>query len=402
MRNVIVIKKGTCVPFSLVPSGCKSSNYYFNSKKSVFFASANRHGGIRTLKIAFFHVRRLMMITFLAFLNEMEVSAQVIADHLGGEIIGDPAVKVSSVAKIESGRPGNICFLANPKYERYLYTCNASVILLNRTFELKEPVRPTVIRVDNAYEAVASLLDLLNSLKKGRRRGRALSARISLGARIGKGVWVGSFSCVGRKSVIGKGCQIYPQVYIGDDVVLGEDCVLYPGVKIYQGCRIGDRCILHANVVIGSDGFGFAPTPDGSYKKIPQTGTVTLEDDVEIGANTVVDRATMGSTVIGKGVKLDNLIQIAHNVTVGANTVMAAQSGIAGSSHVGAQCQIGGQVGISGHLTIADGTQIAAQAGVLGDIREKSVVMGSPAFEYKDFLRAYAIFRRNARNSKNK
>jgi len=332
----------------------------------------------------------------------MEVSAQVIADHLGGEIIGDPTVKVSSVAKIESGRPGNLCFLANPKYERYLYTCNASVILLNRTFELKEPVRPTVIRVDNAYEAVASLLDLLNSLKKGRRRGRALSARISLSSRIGRGVWVGSFSYVGRKSVIGKGCQIYPQVYIGDDVVIGEDCVLYPGVKIYQGCRIGDRCILHANVVIGSDGFGFAPVPDGSYKKIPQTGIVTLEDDVEIGANTVVDRATMGSTVIGKGVKLDNLIQIAHNVTVGANTVMAAQSGIAGSSHVGAQCQIGGQVGISGHLTIADGTQIAAQAGVLGDVREKSVVMGSPAFEYKDFLRAYAIFRRNARNSKNK
>jgi len=332
----------------------------------------------------------------------MEVSAQIIADHLGGEIIGDPSVKVSSVAKIESGRPGNICFLANPKYERYLYSCGASIILLNKSFELKEPVKPTVIRVDNAYQAVASLLDLLNSLKKNRRRGRALSSHISLSSRIGRGVWVGSFSYIGKKSVIGRGSQIHPQVYIGDDVVIGEDCVIYPGVRIYQGCRIGNRCILHANTVIGSDGFGFAPTPDGSYKKIPQTGIVTLEDDVEIGANTVVDRATMGSTIIGKGVKLDNLIQIAHNVTIGADTVMAAQSGVAGSSHLGAQCRIGGQVGISGHLTIADGTQIAAQAGVLGDIREKSVVMGSPAFGYKDFLRAYAIFRRSAGNSKNK
>lgn len=330
---------------------------------------------------------------------QMEITAQVIADHLGGEIVGDPMAKASTVAKIESGKPGSLCFLANPKYEHFLYTCQASIILVNKSFELKEPVAGTVIRVDNAYEAVASLLELLNTLKKARRRGRALSAHIALSAKLGKEVWVGSFSYVGKKSVVGKGTQIHPQVYVGDDVVIGEECIIYPGVKIYPGCRIGNRCILHANVVIGSDGFGFAPMTDGSYKKIPQTGIVTLEDDVEIGANTVVDRATMGSTVIGKGVKLDNLIQVAHNVTIGANTVIAAQSGIAGSAHVGSGCMIGGQVGISGHTTVGDKAQIAAQSGTMSSVAPGGAVMGSPAMDYHTFLRAYAIFRRNGRNS---
>jgi len=329
----------------------------------------------------------------------MEITAQVIADHIGGEIVGDPMAKASTVAKIESGKPGSLCFLANPKYEHYLYTCEASIILVNKSFEIKQELRPTIIRVENAYEAVASLLELLNTLKKARRRGRALLSRISLSAKIGKGVWVGSFSFIGKKSVVGKGTQIYPQVYIGDDVVIGEDCILYPGVKVYPGCRIGSRCILHANVVIGSDGFGFAPLPDGSYKKIPQTGIVTVEDDVEIGSNTVVDRATMGSTVVGKGVKLDNLIQVAHNVTIGANTVIAAQSGIAGSAHIGEGCMIGGQVGISGHTTVGDKAQIAAQSGTMGNVAPDTAVMGSPAMEYHTFLRAYAIFRRNGRNS---
>ena len=247
----------------------------------------------------------------------MEITAERIAQHFNGEIIGDPQVKVSSVAKIESGKSGNICFLANPKYEKYLYTSKASIIIINRSFKPAKDVAPTLILVDNAYEAVASLLDLLNALKKARKSGRSLFSRRAWSSKIGKGVYIGSFSYVGRKSVVGKGTQIYPQVYIGNDVQIGENVTLYQGVKIYDGCKIGDNCIIHANAVIGSDGFGFAPTADGSYKKIPQTGNVVVEENVEIGANTVIDRATMGSTIIRKGVKLDNLIQVAHNVEIG-------------------------------------------------------------------------------------
>lgn len=325
----------------------------------------------------------------------MEVSAEVIAQHFNGEIVGDPNVKVSSVAKIEQGKPGNICFLANPKYEQYLYTCKASIIIINREFKPKEPVAATLILVDNAYEAVASLLDLLNTLKRAKRSGKAWSSKCAWSAKLGKGVYVGDFSYIGKKSRVGKDTQIYPQVYVGNDVTIGENCTLYPGVKIYDGCKIGNNCILHANVVIGSDGFGFAPREDGSYKKIPQTGIVVLEDDVEIGSNTVVDRATMGTTLVKRGVKLDNLIQIAHNVEIGENTVIAAQSGVAGSAKIGAQCQIGGQVGISGHITIADKTSIAAQSGIMGSVKkEGEALMGSPAFDLKQYLRSYAMFRK--------
>ncbi len=325
----------------------------------------------------------------------MEVTAQRIADHFNGEIIGDPDVKVSSVAKIESGKSGNICFLANPKYEKYLYTSKASIVIINKEFKPQEPVTPTLILVDNAYEAVASLLDLLNTLKKAKKSGRAFFSKCAWSSKIGKGVYVGAYSVVGKKSVIGKDTQIYPQVYIGDNVTVGENVIIYPGVKIYDGCKIGNNCILHANVVIGSDGFGFAPREDGSYKKIPQTGIVTLEDDVEIGANTVVDRATMGTTLIKKGVKLDNLIQIAHNVEVGEHTVMAAQTGVAGSAKIGAKCTIGGQVGISGHIALHDKTSIAAQAGIMGSTKkEGEVLMGSPAFDYKQYLKCYAMFRK--------
>ena len=328
----------------------------------------------------------------------MEVTAEVIAQHFNGEIIGDPNVKVSSVSKIEYGKPGNICFLANPKYEQYLYTCKASVIIINKSFKPKEPVEPTLILVENAYEAVASLLDLLNTLKRAKRSGRSWRSSCAWSAKLGKGVYVGEFSTVGKKSRIGKDTQIYPQVYIGNDVTIGENCVLYPGVKVYDGCKIGNNCILHANVVIGSDGFGFAPREDGSYKKIPQTGIVTIEDDVEIGANTVVDRATMGTTLIGKGVKLDNLIQVAHNVEVGEHTVMAAQTGIAGSTKIGAKCVIGGQVGIAGHLTLHDKTSIGAQAGIMGNTKkEGETLMGSPAFDYKHYLKCYAMFRKLAK-----
>jgi UDP-3-O-[3-hydroxymyristoyl] glucosamine N-acyltransferase len=326
----------------------------------------------------------------------MEVSAELIAQHFKGEIIGDPKVKVSSVAKIESGKPNNICFLANPKYQHYLLTSKAGIVIVNKSLVPQEKVAPTLIVVDDAYQAVASLLDLLNSLKKSKKSGRAFLSFMAWSAKRGKGSYLGRFSYLGKHSKIGKGTQVYPQVYIGNDVTVGDDVILYPGVKIYDGCKIGNNCILHGNVVIGSDGFGFAPTPDGSYKKIPQTGIVILEDDVEIGSNTVVDRATMGATVVHKGVKLDNLIQIAHNVEIGDNTVMAAQSGVAGSSKVGKQCMIGGQVGISGHITVADGARIAAQAGVQGSIKEeegKKGVMGSPAFDYRTFMKCYAIFK---------
>lgn len=325
----------------------------------------------------------------------MEVTAQLIADHLGGEIVGDAGVKVSSVAKIESGKPGTLCFLANPKYEHYLYTCKASIILINKSFEPKGEISATLIKVDNAYEAVASLLDLLNSMKASRRRKDPfMSKQIAFSAKIGRGTNIGSFSYVARKAIIGKNCTIYPQVYIGEGVKIGDNTTIHPGVRIYQGCEIGSDCIIHSNVVIGSDGFGFAPTADGSYKKIPQTGIVIIGDNCEIGANTVVDRATMGATVLENGVKLDNLIQIAHNVVIGANTVIAGQSGVSGSAKIGKNCVIGGQVGIAGHITLADKTSIAGQSGVMGSIKESGkVFMGSPAFEYRDFIRAYAVFK---------
>ncbi len=328
----------------------------------------------------------------------MELSAKVIAEHVGGEVVGNPDTTVSSVARIESGKPGTLCFLANPKYEHYIYTCKASIVLINKSFEPKEEIAATQIRVENAYEAIASVLGLFESVKSSRRSGRSWSAHIAWSAKRGRRVYVGANAYIGRRSRIGDDTQIYPQVYVGDNVTIGKNCIIYPGVKIYNGCIIGNNCIIHANAVIGSDGFGFAPTEDGSYKKIPQTGIVTIEDDCEIGANTVIDRSTMGTTLIEKGVKLDNLIQIAHNVVVGANTVIAAQTGIAGSTKIGRHCMLGGQVGISGHLTIADRTSFAAQTGLISDVKEEGrTLMGYPAIDYSEYMRAYVLFRKNAR-----
>lgn len=325
----------------------------------------------------------------------MEITAQIIANHVGGQVIGDPDVKVRRVAKIEQGRSGDVCFLANPKYEKYVYTCQASVILLNNDFQLQHPVQATLVRVENAYEAVASLLGLLNAMKSSRRRGwRLRFNQVSISARIGKGCYIGEFAWVGKRAKIGRNTQIHPSCYVGDRVEIGENCILYPGVRIYPDCKIGNNVIVHANAVIGSDGFGFAPTEDGSYKKIPQTGIVVVGDDCEIGANTVIDRATMGETLIESGVKLDNLVQVAHNVVIGRNTVIAAQSGIAGSTKVGSNCMFGGQVGIAGHLTIADKTSLGAQAGVIGNIRQPGTAqMGSPAFDLKTYMRSYAVFK---------
>ncbi|MCI1778654.1 MAG: UDP-3-O-(3-hydroxymyristoyl)glucosamine N-acyltransferase [Bacteroidales bacterium] len=322
----------------------------------------------------------------------MQVTAERIAQHFNGEIIGDPYVKISSVSKIENGKPGNICFLANPKYEHYIYTSKASAIIINKTFVPKEKIAPTLIVVDNAYSAVASLLDLLNSLKKEKRSGRSWRAHVSWSSKIGKGAYIGAFAYVGKKSIIGKGSQIYPQVYIGNNVTVGENVILYQGVKIYDGCKVGDNCILHANCVIGADGFGFAPQPDGTYKKIPQTGIVVLDDNVEVGANTTIDRATMGQTHIGKGTKIDNLVQVAHNVEIGHDNVFAAMTGIAGSTKIGNNCQFGGQSGTVGHIEVGDRVRVGAQTGIIGNTKADSLLMGTPAINYKNYLKSYAHF----------
>ena len=325
----------------------------------------------------------------------MEFKAKEIAEILGGTVDGNPEVKVTSFARIESGRPGTISFFANPKYEQYVYTSKADVIIVNKSFEPKEPVQATMVRVDDAYAAVAALLDYVTAKKRSYKRYRGCRSKVRWSAKVGKKVYVGDFAYVGKHSQIGDYTKIYEHVYIGDDVKIGSHCIIYPGVRIYPGCVIGNNVILHANAVIGADGFGFAPLEDGTWKKIEHTGNVIIEDDVEIGANTCVDKSQMGSTIVRQGVKIDNLCQIAHNVEVGRNTVMAAQTGVAGSTKIGEHCIIAGQVGIAGHLTIANNTTIGAQAGVLGKVRkEGEVLMGSPAFPLKDFMRSYALFKR--------
>lgn len=325
----------------------------------------------------------------------MEFKAKEIAEILGGTVDGNPEVTVTSFARIESGKPGAISFFANPKYEQYVYTSKADVIIVNRSFEPKEPVQATMVRVDDAYAAVAALLDYVTAKKRSYKRYRGCHSKVRWSAKVGKKVYVGDFAYVGKHSQIGDYTKIYEHVYIGDDVRIGSGCIIYPGVRIYPGCVIGNNVILHANAVIGADGFGFAPLEDGTWKKIEHTGNVIIEDDVEIGANTCVDKSQMGSTIVRQGVKIDNLCQIAHNVEVGRNTVMAAQTGVAGSAKIGEHCIIAGQVGIAGHITIADNTTIGAQAGVLGKVKkEGEVLMGSPAFPLKDFMRSYALFKR--------
>ncbi|MDR2358554.1 MAG: UDP-3-O-(3-hydroxymyristoyl)glucosamine N-acyltransferase [Prevotellaceae bacterium] len=325
----------------------------------------------------------------------MTFTAKTLADYLHGDIAGDENAAAGTIARIEQGTPGALCFLANPKYEQYLYTTKASIVLVNRSFELQQPVTCTLIRVDNAYESIASLLDLYNSMKTLNKKGRSWRAHISWRAKLGKAVWVGAGSYISRGVRIGNNTKIFPHVYIGDNVTIGDNCLIYPGVKIYHSCKIGNHCTIHANTVIGSDGFGFAPTAGGAYKKIPQIGHVVLEDNVEIGANTVIDRATMDATIIRQGVKIDNLVQVAHNVEVGENTVMAALSGVAGSTKIGRQCMFGGQVGIAGHITVADGTRAGAQTGISATVKEPNqTLMGSPAINYSDYFKAYAIFRK--------
>ncbi|MDR0659434.1 MAG: UDP-3-O-(3-hydroxymyristoyl)glucosamine N-acyltransferase [Prevotellaceae bacterium] len=323
----------------------------------------------------------------------MEYTASVIAEYLGGEVEGNPEIAVTSFARIEQGKPGQLCFLANPKYEHYLYTTKASIVLVNKNYELKKPVECTLIRVEDAYEGIASLLELFQKSKKDNKKGRSWRAKISWSAKLGKKVYVGAFAYIGKKVKIGNNVKIYPHVYIGDGVTIGDGTILYSGVKIYHDCVIGANCILHAGAVLGSDGFGFAPLPDGGYKKIPQLGNVVIEDDVEIGANTAIDRATMGSTIIKKGVKLDNLIQVAHNVFIDESTVMAAQVGVAGSTKVGKYCMIGGQAGFGGHNVIGDRVIAAAQTGIIGNVKDGKTLRGSPGIDLTVYQRSYAIFK---------
>ena len=321
----------------------------------------------------------------------MEFTAKQIADLIQGRVEGDENAKVTTFAKIEEGVPGAISFLSNPKYNHYVYDTQSSVVLINDDVVLEKPVSTTLIRVKNAYECVAKLLQFYESMKP-RKTGIDPLASIAASAKIGKDVYIGAFAVVGENAVIGDGTQIYPHVVIGDGVSIGECSLLYPNVTIYQGCKLGNNVTIHAGSIIGADGFGFAPSTEG-YDKIPQIGIVIIEDNVEIGANTCIDRSTMGQTIIHKGVKLDNLIQVAHNCEIGENTVMSAQVGLAGSTKVGSWCMVGGQAGFSGHIHVADKTFVGAQCGVISDTKgDGEKLIGSPAMDTKVFFKAKALY----------
>ncbi len=326
----------------------------------------------------------------------MELTAKQLAKLLKGTVDGDPEAKITSFAKIEHGKPGKLCFFANPKYEHYVYTCKASVLLVNKDFEPKQPVSCTMVRVENSYTAIADLLKYAAAQKRTSGRHRGFRSTWFLTTKFGKSVYLGSHSYVGHHAKVGDYTKIFENVYVGDDTVIGDHCLIYPGVVIYPGMKIGNNVIIHANAVIGSDGFGNAPQPDGTWEKIEHLGNVIIGDNVEIGAGTTIDRSEMESTIIGNGVKIDNLCQIGHNVQIGDNTVMAAQTGIAGSAKIGKNCILAGQVGIAGHITIADHTTIGAQCGVIGNIKQEGqVLLGSPSMPMRQYLRSYAIFKKN-------
>ncbi|HMU70495.1 MAG TPA: UDP-3-O-(3-hydroxymyristoyl)glucosamine N-acyltransferase [Chitinophagales bacterium] len=328
----------------------------------------------------------------------MEFTARELCDFLQGTLEGDPSIKVRKPARIEEGQPGDVCFLANPKYLSFAYTTAASVLIVNADQVFEQPVKSTLIRVKDAYTAIAKVLDQYQNMQRESAAANhkvESNAIVSPSAKIGAKVHVGSFSTISEDVVVGDNSIIHAQVYLGKRVKIGANTCIFPGVIVLDECVIGDNCIIGAGTVIGSDGFGFAPQADGTYKKVAQTGNVVIEDMVEIGANTTIDRATMGSTIIRKGAKLDNLIQIAHNVEIGENTVIAAQSGISGSTKIGKNCVIGGQVGIVGHITIADGTKINAQSGVSKSVKEPDQALtGSPAFEYSAGMRSQVLFRK--------
>ena len=322
----------------------------------------------------------------------MEFTAEMIASYLGGTVVGDPQTTVSTFAKIEEGHAGALSFLANPKYEHYIYDTQSSIVIVNASFEPQHPVQATLIKVEDAYGSFAKLLELY-AAHKPHKTGISQRAEISPDARLGQNCYVGAFAVIEAGAVIGDNVCIYPHTYVGDGVQIGDNTTLYAGVKVYEGCRIGANVIIHAGAVIGADGFGFAPNEAGEYSKIPQIGNVVIEDNVEIGANTCVDRATMGSTRIHRGVKLDNLIQIGHNVVVGEHTVCASQVGIAGTSKIGSHCMLGGQVGVAGHLTIGDRVQLASKSGISNNVPDGATYFGYPALPISRSHRVNAVVR---------
>lgn len=326
----------------------------------------------------------------------MQLTAQIIANQIGGSVEGNPDVTVHDFSKIESAVPGTITFLANPKYEHHIYSTGASVVLVRRDFVPEHPVQATLIRVDDPYGSLAQLLSLAATFLKPKYEGVEEGSHIAEGVEIPEGCYVGAMAYIAKGVRLGRNVKIYPHAYIGDNVTIGDDTVIYPGARIYYGCRIGSRCVIHAGAVIGSDGFGFAPDAQGVYHKIEQLGIVLIEDDVEIGANATIDRSTMGQTVLRRGVKIDNLVQIAHNVVVGEHTAMAAQVGVAGSTQIGKHCVFGGQVGIAGHITIGDGVQLGAQSGVPNSVEAGSRMLGTPAIPAGAFARTFAYTKRLA------
>ena len=324
----------------------------------------------------------------------MNFTAKEIALFLNGEIEGDAEVRVNNISKIEQGKKGTLSFLANPKYENYLYSTDSSIVLINKNQELQKEVKATLIRVDDAYKAFASLLEMYQQGKQAQHSGVHEKSSIRENVSLGDNVYIGEFVVIAQNSQIGNNTKIHPQVYIGENVEIGENTIIYHGVKIYDECKIGNNCIVHAGAVIGADGFGFAPAEDGKHKKVPQVGNVIIEDFVEIGANTTIDRATLGSTIIRKGAKLDNLIQIAHNVEVGESCFIAAQTGVSGSTKIGKRVWAGGQVGFAGHIQIADDVKIGAQAGIQGSVKkEGSVIQGSPAIPLANFQKSSIAFK---------
>ena len=329
----------------------------------------------------------------------MKFTAAQIAEILEGEVVGNPEAEVFKLSKIEEGTAGSLTFLANPKYLNYIYSTEATITIVNNTFEPENEIKTTLIKVEDAYQSFSKLLEYYNQVKL-MKSGIEEPTVISDNVTYGENLYLGSFSYIGKNTVIGKNVKIYPNTFVGDNVTIGDNTILFAGVKVYSESIIGANCTIHSGAIIGSDGFGFAPTEDGSYSKIPQIGNAILEDFVDIGANTTIDRATLGSTIIRKGVKLDNHIQIAHNVEIGENTVIAAQTGVAGSTKIGSNCMIGGQVGIAGHLTIGNNVRVQAQSGIGKNISDGETIQGSPAFNYGDYSKSYVHFRNSPSHSR--
>ncbi|NND09596.1 MAG: UDP-3-O-(3-hydroxymyristoyl)glucosamine N-acyltransferase [Flavobacteriaceae bacterium] len=330
----------------------------------------------------------------------MKFTASQIAGILEGDVVGNPDVEVSKLSKIEEGTMGSLTFLANPKYTSYIYSTDASITIVGKNFEAEETIKTTLIKVEDAYKSFSKLLHYYNKVKMNK-VGIEQPSYVSESAKLGEDIYLGAFAYLGNNVNLGDNVKIYPNAYIGDNVTLGNDVVVFSGAKIYSECVIGNNCVINSGAIIGADGFGFSPDENGEYQKVPQTGNVILEDNVDIGAGTTIDRATLGSTIIRTGVKLDNQIQIAHNVEIGKNTVIAAQTGIAGSTKIGENCQIGGQVGIVGHIVIGNNVRIQAQSGIGRNVKDNEVLQGSPALPYSDYNKSYVYFKNLPKIMKN-